>query len=86
MKNFLQKHLLVIILSVAGAAGGFLYWRYVGCKTGTCPIKSRWYLSTLWGLAFGYLSGSIILDTYSWFIKRRATNSGSDSDKEQQAG
>ncbi len=62
MKDFIRKNSFVIIFSAAGAIGGFLYWKYVGCQSGTCPIKSVWYLSTLWGLAFGYLSGSIIKD------------------------
>ena len=26
---------------VAGMVGGYLYWRYVGCTTGTCPITFR---------------------------------------------
>lgn len=62
MTEFIKKHLLVIVFSVAGALGGFLYWKFVGCQSGTCPIKSVWYLSTLWGLAFGYLAGSIVKD------------------------
>ena len=62
MKDFIIKHHFIILFTLAGAIGGFLYWKLIGCQSGTCPIKSRWYLSTLWGLAFGYLSGSIIKD------------------------
>lgn len=54
-------------LTLAGAVGGFLYWKFVGCTTGTCPIKSVWYLSTLWGAAMGYLVGDLIGD----FVKKR---------------
>ena len=36
--------------------------KFIGCLSGTCPIKSVWYLSTLWGFALGYLAGSIIKD------------------------
>lgn len=53
--------------TVLGALGGFLYWKFVGCTTGTCPIKSVWYWSTLWGTAMGYLVGDLIGD----FIKKR---------------
>jgi hypothetical protein len=60
MKEYLRKHLIIVIATAAGALGGFLYWKYVGCQSGTCPIKSVWYLSTLWGLVMGYLVGSII--------------------------
>jgi len=62
MKDFIRKNYLIIIFTLAGAIGGFLYWKFIGCLSGTCPIKSKWYLSTLWGLAFGYLAGSIIKD------------------------
>jgi hypothetical protein len=62
MKELIRKHHLIILFSIAGATGGFLYWKFIGCLSGTCPIKSVWYLSTLWGLAFGYLSGSIVKD------------------------
>jgi H+/Cl- antiporter ClcA len=60
MKEYLRKHLIIVIGTIAGALGGYLYWKYVGCQSGTCPIKSVWYLSTLWGLVMGYLVGSII--------------------------
>ena len=62
MRDFIRKHYFIIIFTFLGAIGGFLYWRLIGCESGTCPIKSKWYLSTIWGLAFGYLSGSIIKD------------------------
>jgi hypothetical protein len=62
MKDFIRKHHFIILFTLVGGIGGFLYWKFIGCQSGTCPIKSRWYLSTLWGFAFGYLSGSIIKD------------------------
>ncbi|MCU0362909.1 MAG: DUF6132 family protein [Bacteroidales bacterium] len=62
MRNYLQKHLLGVVMTIAGGIGGLLYWKFIGCKSGTCPIKSVWYLSTLWGLVMGYLAGSIIED------------------------
>ena len=35
--------------------GGYLYWRYVGCTTGTCPITSSPVNSSIWGAAMGGL-------------------------------
>lgn len=32
---------LSIALIGLGAASGFLYWKYVGCNAGTCPITSN---------------------------------------------
>jgi hypothetical protein len=60
-----------LIFSLSGAVGGFLYWKFVGCENGTCAIKSVWYLSTLWGTAFGYLLGDLIV---SFIIKTEAKN------------
>jgi len=78
MKDFIVKHYFLIIFSVAGALGGFLYWKFVGCLSGTCPIKSVWYLSTLWGTAFGYLSGSIVKDLVAKFKSGKAGSGNAD--------
>lgn len=58
MKKIIRKGFWSVALTLAGALGGFLYWRYVGCESGTCLIKSTWYLSTLWGAVLGWLIGS----------------------------
>ena len=60
--GFIRKYRLILIFSIAGAAGGFLYWKFVGCQSGSCPIKSVWYWSTLYGALLGFLVGSIIND------------------------
>jgi len=62
MKEFIRKHIASIIFSVAGSAGGFLYWRFVGCISGTCIIKSVWYLSTIYGLVLGWVTGGLLED------------------------
>jgi len=49
-----------IVFTIVGAVGGFLYWKLIGCTSGTCPIQSVWYFSTLWGLAMGYLTGDLL--------------------------
>lgn len=67
MTDFLKKYRISLILGVAGGIGGFLYWRFVGCLSGTCPIQSVWYWSTLWGAAVGYLVGDMIRD---FMVKR----------------
>lgn len=62
MKEFLKKNRLPVIFGLLGATGGFLYWRFVGCISGTCVIQSVWYWTTLWGAAMGYLIGDTIKD------------------------
>lgn len=53
MKN--KKTLYLITGIILGLAGGFLYWRFVGCNSGSCAITSKWYMSSLFGGVFGYL-------------------------------
>lgn len=47
-----MKYVIGIAL---GAAAGFLYYRYVGCATGSCPITSHPVSSILYGSALGML-------------------------------
>lgn len=70
MELFRKKRLTIIFL-VLGALGGFLYWKFVGCESGTCRIKSVWYWSSLWGAAMGYVIGDIINDLR---MKRKSKN------------
>ena len=41
--------------TVAGAIGGYLYYHFVGCQSGTCPITSNPYISIVYGAVIGYL-------------------------------
>ena len=49
----LKKWLL--IGAALGMLGGFLYWKFVGCATGSCGITSNPYMSTLYGGIMGAL-------------------------------
>jgi hypothetical protein len=71
MKEFLKKYLVEIIFAVTGAIAGFLYWKFVGCLSGTCVIKSVWYLSTLYGVALGWVAGSLGRDLVLSFRKEK---------------
>lgn len=62
LKGVFQAKRIQIIFLLAGAVGGFLYWRFIGCTSGTCAIKSVWYWTTLWGAAMGYLVGDFFND------------------------
>jgi len=50
--------LRVIAGGVVGAALGFLYYRFVGCRTGACPLTGNPYISTLYGAVLGVLFSS----------------------------
>lgn len=52
--NFwLKKHVWTVVGVVLGAIAGYLYWRFVGCTSGTCPITSSPFMSTVWGALLG---------------------------------
>ncbi len=60
MSAFIRKNRIQLLTAIIGAIGGFLYWKFIGCETGTCPIKSVWYYTVLWGTLAGYLVGDIV--------------------------
>ena len=57
-----MKNWHIVLLSLLGIAGGYLYWRMIGCSTGSCPITSHWYSSSAVGGVMGYLSGGLLTD------------------------
>lgn len=40
---------------LVGALSGYVYYHYVGCLSGTCPITSNPYRMMLYGAIVGYL-------------------------------
>lgn len=55
MKNWILRNKLYWAGAVVGAIAGFLYWKYVGCLTGTCSITSDPTNSTLYFALMGAL-------------------------------
>lgn len=53
MKSWILKNKLYGIGAIAGAIAGFLYWKYVGCLTGTCAITSNPIRSTVYFAVVG---------------------------------
>lgn len=49
-----------ILGALIGAIAGFAYYKFVGCSTGTCPITSNPWSSTLYGMLMGTMIGSSI--------------------------
>ena len=53
--EILKEQVLAIVGIILGAIGGYLYWHYIGCVSGTCPITSSPIMSTIWGALLGGL-------------------------------
>lgn len=72
MKKFLGNNKLLITGIVLGAVAGFLYWKLVGCNSGTCMITSKWPNST----AYGAIMGGLLL---SMFKKEKSKQNESNN-------
>lgn len=55
MKKLVARFWLQAAGAVVGAIGGFLYWKFVGCTSGSCPITSKPFNSTLYFAVIGAL-------------------------------
>ncbi|MBL7871533.1 MAG: hypothetical protein JNM78_07975 [Cyclobacteriaceae bacterium] len=55
----IRKHLGIAIGTVIGLAAGFLYWKEIGCTSGSCPITSSPVNSSIYGAVMGGLGASI---------------------------
>jgi hypothetical protein len=40
---------------IVGGGLGFAYYKFVGCSSGTCPLTSNPFISTLYGMVVGAL-------------------------------
>lgn len=59
MKKWVVDNRLYFLGAEVGAGSGFLYWKYVGCLTGTCaitssPVNSTVYFALLGAVLFGF--------------------------------
>lgn len=52
MKN---KYLKFALFALIGGIAGFSYYYFIGCYSGSCPISSNPYISTVYGAAAGLL-------------------------------
>lgn len=58
MKKFLNKNWLYLVGAFVGAIAGYIYYKQVGCSTGTCmitskPLNSTVYFAVMGALLFG---------------------------------
>lgn len=60
MIDWVKKRKVSFIFLLLGGLGGYLYWKFIGCSSGTCPITSKWHTSALYGMILGWLVGDLI--------------------------
>lgn len=60
LKKLIRSRWFLVIGTLMGALAGYLYYKYVGCITGTCSITSKPLNSTIYGALMGGLGFSIL--------------------------
>jgi len=50
--NFLKKRVLPVLI---GLIGGYAYYYFIGCRSGSCPITSNPYVSVIYGGIMGLI-------------------------------
>jgi hypothetical protein len=45
----------ILVGAAVGGGLGFVWYKFVGCSTGNCPLTSNPFISTLYGAALGAL-------------------------------
>ncbi|MFN5429917.1 MAG: DUF6132 family protein [Cyclobacteriaceae bacterium] len=63
-----KQYSLIVVGTIVGMIAGFLYWKELGCISGTCPITSNPVHSSLYG---GLMGGLL----FSLFYKNQKANS-----------
>lgn len=51
----MSPFIIMVLFALLGAVAGFSYHRFIGCRSGACPIWANPYLSTVYGAVLGYL-------------------------------
>ncbi len=61
--NFYSKREMILtgFGLLLGALGGYLYWKYIGCASGTCPITANKYIM----IVYGIMAGGLLFSTFA---------------------
>jgi xanthine/uracil permease len=67
MISLIKKNAIMLIGIVIGLIAGYLYYKFIGCSSGTCLITSKPLNSTLYG---GLMEGLL----FSLFTTKKDNN------------
>lgn len=70
MKKLVSNKIIILGI-LLGGIGGFLYWKEIGCITGTCPLKSQWQTMIPYGMFIGYVVSNFIQSYLNRFESKR---------------
>lgn len=68
--NWVYKNRIGILAAIVGAAIGFAYYYFIGCKNGNCAIASNPYISTVYGSILCIL----LLNNFKKYPKKSTVN------------
>jgi hypothetical protein len=57
--TILKRNWTYLAGAASGAVTGYLYWYFIGCSSGTCPITASPVSSMIWGAVTGGLLFSL---------------------------
>lgn len=57
--SIFRRNWTYFVGAIAGGITGYLYWHFIGCESGTCPITASPLRSILWGAVIGSLLFSL---------------------------
>ena len=70
--------ILSAVITAIGAAGGYAYYYFIGCASGTCPLSSNAWIMTGYGAMVG-----ATLSPFASTMKRKNRKASSMEDPEQ---
>ena len=74
--KWLLNNKLVLAGIIVGAIAGFIYWKQVGCTTGTCMITSKWHNST----GYGALMGGLLFSMFQKPVRKDKETKSSENE------
>lgn len=66
----MRRNIARWLMPIVGGAGGYAYYYFIGCTSGTCPLSSNAWIMTIYGTALGG-TASPLLAGLKEILKRR---------------
>lgn len=67
-------HILLLTGILLGALGGYLYYHFIGCHSGSCAITSKPLNSTL----YGAVMGGLVINLFNPKVKAKSNENSNE--------